>query len=334
MPTGRAASLSSRTSGWRSPSSRSTSGGRRPTCSPAGRAFARSSLREAAPPRSRSARGSRWMSGSAPIRDYPSASWTHRGSCGRPPRSPRRSATRGSSPRVEPSARVARSSSIPPRAGPRTCSSSSPRPSPTRPASPPGPSSSRSAPRRRSGRSSREGRDRRASGSTSFCAKGTRWSSSLPSIGARPGPLIDSRPRTAPRFAAAAMGRARNVGEFSDGRGHRVFAATRRIPETAWAIVIEVDRGAALARAREQSVWIALAAGAFFAAVTGAGLAWWRSMRLRHYEKLADARPAVQDPPRTDPGGRSRRRGREGGLRQPRLRRHVRLRAARSSVCR
>ncbi len=89
-------------------------------------------------------------------------------------------------------------------------------------------------------------------------------------------------------FAAAAMGRARSWGEFSDGRGHRVLAATRRIPETGWAIVIEVDRGAALARAREQMLWIVLAAGALFAAVTAAGLAWRRSVRLRHYEKLAE----------------------------------------------
>jgi PAS domain S-box-containing protein len=89
-------------------------------------------------------------------------------------------------------------------------------------------------------------------------------------------------------FAAAAMGRPRSEGEFSDGRGHRVLAATRRIPGTAWAIVIEVDRSAALESAREQTLWIVLTAGALFAAVTGAGLAWRRSMRLRHYEKLAE----------------------------------------------
>ena len=35
-------------------------------------------------------------------------------------------------------------------------------------------------------------------------------------------------------------------------------------------------------------LWIVLAAGALFAAVTGAGLAWRRSLRLRHYEKLAE----------------------------------------------
>ncbi len=89
-------------------------------------------------------------------------------------------------------------------------------------------------------------------------------------------------------FAAAAMGQTRSSGEFSDGRGHRVLAATRRIPDTGWAIVIEVDRSAALKRAREQMLWIVLAAGALFAAVTGAGLAWRRSLRLRHYEKLAE----------------------------------------------
>jgi PAS domain S-box-containing protein len=39
---------------------------------------------------------------------------------------------------------------------------------------------------------------------------------------------------------------------------------------------------------REQTFWIVLAAAALFAAVTAAGLAWWRSVRLRHLERLAE----------------------------------------------
>jgi PAS domain S-box-containing protein len=38
----------------------------------------------------------------------------------------------------------------------------------------------------------------------------------------------------------------------------------------------------------QQTFWIVLTAGALFAAVTGAGLAWWRSVRLRQLEKLAE----------------------------------------------
>ncbi len=35
-------------------------------------------------------------------------------------------------------------------------------------------------------------------------------------------------------------------------------------------------------------MWVVLAAAALFAAITGAGLAWWREVRLRHVEQLAD----------------------------------------------
>ncbi len=89
-------------------------------------------------------------------------------------------------------------------------------------------------------------------------------------------------------FASAAFERPRGSGEFSDGRGHRVLAAMRRIPEIDWAVVVEVDRDAVLRGRHPQSLWIIAAAAALFAAITGAGLAWRRQVRLRHFEQLAD----------------------------------------------
>ncbi len=89
-------------------------------------------------------------------------------------------------------------------------------------------------------------------------------------------------------FAAAALSRPRGSGEFSDGRGHRVLAATRRIPEIGWAVVVVVDRDAVLRGPHPQSLWIIAAAAALFAAITGAGLAWHRQVRLRHYRQLTD----------------------------------------------
>jgi PAS domain S-box-containing protein len=89
-------------------------------------------------------------------------------------------------------------------------------------------------------------------------------------------------------FAAAALVRSRGSGEFSDGRGHRVLAATRRIPDIGWAIVVEVERDAALPPWQGPRPWIVLAAAALFTAVTGTGVAWRRSVRLRHYEQLAE----------------------------------------------
>ena len=89
-------------------------------------------------------------------------------------------------------------------------------------------------------------------------------------------------------FAAVALASARGAGEFTDGRGRAVLAATRRIPDIGWAIVVEVDRSAALGRGIAPMLWIVLTAAAVFAAVTGIGLAWWRSVRVRHLEKLAE----------------------------------------------
>ncbi len=96
-------------------------------------------------------------------------------------------------------------------------------------------------------------------------------------------------------FASAALGAARGGGEYSDGRGHRVLAATRRIPEIGWAIVVEVDRGQALAGLRRRNLWVIVAAAGLMAAALGLGLAWSRSARARHYRQIAqhDARYRV-----------------------------------------
>ena len=89
-------------------------------------------------------------------------------------------------------------------------------------------------------------------------------------------------------FAAAALARPRASGEYSDGRGRRVLAAARRVPGINWAVVVEVDRDVVLRGLYPKAVWIVLAAAALFAAVTGAGLAWRRTMLLRHLEQLSD----------------------------------------------
>jgi PAS domain S-box-containing protein len=89
-------------------------------------------------------------------------------------------------------------------------------------------------------------------------------------------------------FATAALAGPRASGEFSDGRGGRVLAATRHLPDIGWAIVVAIDRDAALGPRQEQSLWVVLAAGAIFAAISAGGLAWRRSVRLRHFEQLAE----------------------------------------------
>jgi len=96
-------------------------------------------------------------------------------------------------------------------------------------------------------------------------------------------------------FASAALSGARGAGEFSDGRGHRVLAATRRIPEIGWAIVVEVDRGEALAELGRRNLWIVGAAAGLFAAALGFGFAWNRAVRARRYRQIAmhDARYRV-----------------------------------------
>jgi two-component system cell cycle sensor histidine kinase/response regulator CckA len=56
-----------------------------------------------------------------------------------------------------------------------------------------------------------------------------------------------------------------------------------------WALTGALLAVAALGSIRHpQAAWIILAAAALFAAITGAGLAWWRQVRLRHFEQLAD----------------------------------------------
>ena len=89
-------------------------------------------------------------------------------------------------------------------------------------------------------------------------------------------------------FASAALAGPRGAGEFSDGRGHRVLAATRRIPEIGWAIVVEVDRGEALAELGRRNLWIIGAAASLLAAALGFGFAWSRTARARHYRQIAE----------------------------------------------
>ncbi|MFY9551189.1 MAG: PAS domain S-box protein, partial [Thermoanaerobaculia bacterium] len=89
-------------------------------------------------------------------------------------------------------------------------------------------------------------------------------------------------------FAYAALSAPRRNGEFGDGRGRRVLAASRQIPELGWAIVVQVDSAPALTAWRGETLWILAAAAAIFAAVTAALLAWRRAVRLRHLVQLSE----------------------------------------------
>ncbi len=96
-------------------------------------------------------------------------------------------------------------------------------------------------------------------------------------------------------FAFAALGSRGAAGQFSDGRGHAVLAATRRIPEIGWGIVVEVDRADALGDLPRQRSWILLGAAGVFAAFVGLTFAARRSARARYYRDIArrDARYRV-----------------------------------------
>jgi two-component system cell cycle sensor histidine kinase/response regulator CckA len=89
-------------------------------------------------------------------------------------------------------------------------------------------------------------------------------------------------------FAAASLRSPRTAGEFVDAAGRPVMAVSRSVPELPWAIVVEVDRAEAVGPRRQQALWILLATAALFGAITAVGLAWQRSVRLRHYEQLSD----------------------------------------------
>jgi two-component system cell cycle sensor histidine kinase/response regulator CckA len=89
-------------------------------------------------------------------------------------------------------------------------------------------------------------------------------------------------------FAAAAVRNPHAEGEFTDGRGHRVLAATRRVPELGWGVAVDVDREEALAVHRQQVLWILAAVAGLFTAITGFGLAWRRALRVHHYQQLAE----------------------------------------------
>jgi len=96
-------------------------------------------------------------------------------------------------------------------------------------------------------------------------------------------------------LAAAALAAPRSEGEFRDGRGRPVLAASRRVPELGWALVVAVDRDAALAPARRFDLGILFGAGGVLAALIAAAYAWRRAARARHYREAAalDARYRV-----------------------------------------
>ena len=96
-------------------------------------------------------------------------------------------------------------------------------------------------------------------------------------------------------LAAAALGAPRIAGEFPDGHGRTMLAAARRVPELGWAVVVAVDRDAALASSRRLDFWILLGGAGAVAAMVAGAYAWRRARRARHYREAAalDARYRV-----------------------------------------
>jgi len=83
------------------------------------------------------------------------------------------------------------------------------------------------------------------------------------------GSIFPRRSLRAPTFAAAAALEGRETfGEFTDYRGVRVLAATRRIPLTGWSLVHKIDRDEALAEFR-RTARLSVLAAAFFVLATG-----------------------------------------------------------------
>jgi PAS domain S-box-containing protein len=96
-------------------------------------------------------------------------------------------------------------------------------------------------------------------------------------------------------LAAASLAAPRMAGEYPDGRGHTMLAASRRVPDLGWAVVVAVDRDAAFSATRRLDLWILAGAVGLLAALVAAGHAWHRSRRARYYREIAtrDARYRV-----------------------------------------
>ena len=67
-----------------------------------------------------------------------------------------------------------------------------------------------------------------------------------------------------------------------------MLSASRRIPEIGWAIVVEVDRGEALAELGRRKLWIAGGAAGLLAAILALGFAWSRAARARYYRQISE----------------------------------------------
>ncbi len=90
------------------------------------------------------------------------------------------------------------------------------------------------------------------------------------------------------RVGLEALAASQASGEFVDDRGETVLAATRRIPELACGVVVQVDLSEALARPRREGVWIWLFALALYVSATGFGLAAWRQSAAAQSLELAE----------------------------------------------
>jgi two-component system cell cycle sensor histidine kinase/response regulator CckA len=96
------------------------------------------------------------------------------------------------------------------------------------------------------------------------------------------GPKALRRPLDTPSLAAAVALQGREMfGEFTDYRGVRVFATTRRIPLTGWGLVRKIDVDEALAEVRFRVALEALTAALLILAAGGLFLAHRRSVVAR-----------------------------------------------------
>jgi len=101
-------------------------------------------------------------------------------------------------------------------------------------------------------------------------------------------PLTFRVPRSMPRLAAVSAIEGRELfGEFTDYRGKPVFAATRHVPQTAWGVVVKVDREELLRpfghAIRDQLVILA----ALVLGLGGVAYGLWRGSRASYETRIA-----------------------------------------------
>ncbi len=75
----------------------------------------------------------------------------------------------------------------------------------------------------------------------------------------------------------------------TDYRGHRVLAATRRVPDSPWVLVAKEDEEEIEAPARQQALWLAFIGCSLAVVILAAAALVWRTVRLRFLEERYNA---------------------------------------------